>query len=339
MARLRDVAERAGVSVSTASRVLSGDGYASKDARHRVMTAARELGYSPNHVARSLRLRRTQTIGLLIADLENFFYSQIARGVSDVARERDFHVVVATTDEDPREEVRQLALLRRLRVDGVIVTPTGANHTTVEDELGLGLGAMPLVQVDRRIPDLECDSVLVDNVGGARRAVRHLLGLGHRRIGMLAGDQRVTTGQDRLRGFLDELEAQGLEPDRGLIQKAAFTRNAAMGSATSLLSVGPRPTAIVTANNILCEGAVRAIGALGLAVPEDISIMSFDDTPWMSLLPAPISVVDQPAREMGSTAAALLFDRIDNPDSTGIREVVLHPTLHLRASVAHCARG
>jgi len=337
MARLRDVAKHAGVSVSTASRVLTGDGYASKDARDRVLSSARTLGYSPNHVARSLRLQRTQTIGLLVADLENFFYSQIARGVADAARERNFHVVLATTDEDPREEVRQLKLLRRLRVDGVIVTPTGANHTTIEEELGLG--AMPLVQVDRRIPDLECDSVLVDNVGGARRAVRHLLALGHRRIGILAGDQRVTTGHERLRGFREELEAHGLPPDESLIRATAFTRNAAVGSATSLLSVGPRPTAIITANNILCEGAVRAIGALGLDVPGDISIMSFDDTPWMSLLPAPISVVDQPAREMGSTAAALLFDRIDNPNVTGIREVVLHPTLHLRASVAHCARS
>jgi LacI family transcriptional regulator len=337
MARLRDVAKSAGVSVSTASRVLTGDGYASKDARDRVLTAARTLGYSPNYVARSLRLQRTQTIGLLIADLENFFYSQIARGVADVARERNFHVVLATTDEDRREEVRQLKLLRRLRVDGVIITPTGANDTALEDELGLG--PMPLVQVDRRIPGLECDSVLVDNVGGARRAVRHLLGLGHRRIGILAGDQRVTTGQDRLQGFLEELKAHGIPPDETLIRATAFTRSAAMGSATSLLSVGPRPTAIITANNILCEGAVRAIGALGLEVPADISIMSFDDTPWMSLLPAPISVVDQPAREMGSTAAALLFDRIDNPDGGGIREIVLHPTLQLRASVAHCARG
>jgi LacI family transcriptional regulator len=336
MARLRDVAESAGVSVSTASRVLTGDGYASKHARHRVLTAARRLGYSPNHVARSLRLQRTETIGLLIADLENFFYSQVARGVADVARERNFHVVLATTDEDPREEVRQLNLLQRLRVDGVIVTPTGADHTAVEDELGLG--SMPLVQVDRRIPGLECDSVLVDNVGGARRAVRHLLELGHRRIGILAGDQRVTTGQDRLRGFLEEMKAHGLPRDESLIRATAFTRDAAMGSATSLLSAGPRPTAIITASNILCEGAVRAIAALGLEVPADISIMSFDDTPWMSLLPAPISVVDQPAREMGSTAAAMLFDRIDNPDGVGIREVVLHPTLHLRASVAHCAR-
>ena len=181
--------------------------------------------------------------------------------------------------------------------------------------------------------------MLVDNVGGARRAVRHLVGLGHRRIGILAGDQRVTTGQDRLRGFREELEAHGLAADESLIRATAFTRNAAMGAATSLLSVGPRPTAIITANNILCEGAIRAIGALGLEVPGDISIMSFDDTPWMSLLPAPISVVDQPAQEMGSTAAALLFDRLDNPDAAGIREVVLRPTLHLRASVAHRARG
>jgi DNA-binding LacI/PurR family transcriptional regulator len=333
MARLSDVAAEAGVSVSTASRVLADNGYASAEARRRVLAAARALGYSPNHIARSLRLQRTQALGLVIADLENFFYSQVARGVADIARQRDYHVVLATTDEDPHEEVRQLELLRRLRVDGVIITPTGVDHEAVEDELELGL--VPLVQVDRRIPGIERDAVLVDNVGAARLAVRHLVEVGHRRIGILAGDQRVTTGQERLRGFLDELAAQGIQPDPALVHTTAFTRSAAVGSATSLMSVEPRPTAIVTANNILCEGVVRAANALGLDIPGDLSLLSFDDAPWMSLLPAPISVIDQPAAEMGSTAATLLFNRLDGLASSEPRNIVLRPTLQLRASVAH----
>jgi LacI family transcriptional regulator len=331
MTTLSDVAKHAGVSVSTASRVLSGQGYVSQASRIRVVDAAEMLNYAPNHMARSLRLNRTHIIGLVVADIENFFYSQIAKGVTSVAREHGYHVVLANSEENRKLESQQIQMLANLRVDGLIFTPTGGNRRQLESSF-ISSG-IPVIQVDRRVRGLPADAVLADNVGGAQQAVEALLDAGHTRIGILAGSQLVTTGKARLAGYRRALEARGIAFDESLVGRGLFTRDSALKDAHDILCQRPRPTALFAANNILAEGAARALVELKLVAPKDISIVAFDDAPWMSAIAHPLTTVDQPAREAGRVAATLLLDRLSGGQGAEPQTVVLSPRLISRNSV------
>jgi LacI family transcriptional regulator len=332
MLTLVDVARHAGVSVSTASRVLSGQGYASVQSRQRVLAAAESLGYEPNQVARSLRLSRTRIIGLLVADIENFFYSQLAKGVTSVAREHGYHVVLANSEESRSVEAHQIQMLSSLRVDGLVFTPTGGNRCELEERF-IGVG-VPVVQVDRYVKGLAADVVLTDNVGGAREAVEVLIAAGHTKIAILAGSQQVTTGQARFEGYRQALAAHGIPFDDSLVRTGSFTRDSAMQDAQSILNMRPRPTALFAANNILAEGAARALVESQLVVPRDLSVVAFDDAPWMSALPQPLTTVDQPTREAGRIAATILLERLSGKGDRAPQSVTLRPRLIVRNSVA-----
>lgn len=331
MSTLVDVARQSGVSVSTASRVLSGQGYVSVQSRQRVQAAAESLGYEPNEVARSLRLNRTRIIGLLVADIENFFYSQVAKGVTSVARAHGYHVVLANSEESRSVEAHQIQMLASLRVDGLIFTPTGGNRRQLEERF---ISAnVPVVQVDRRVRGLAADVVLTDNIGGAREAVEALIAAGHTRIAILAGSQQVTTGRARLEGYRQALAAHGIPFDDSLVRTGSFTRDSAIQHAQSILDMRPRPTALFAANNILAEGAARALVESQLVVPRDFSIVAFDDAPWMSVLPQPLTTVDQPAREAGGVAATILLERLSGKGDSAPQSVTLSPRLIVRNSV------
>lgn len=198
MTTVADVAGKAGVSVSTAARVLSGRGYASDDTRRVVLEAAKELGYVPNQVARSLRTRRTRMIGLLIGDVENSFYSVVAKNVESAAKDAGYHVVLCNSDDDPVIEREYVQLLDGMRVDALIITPTAENGRQLTRLLKSGV---VIVQVDRRVEGLSADAILVDNEDGAASAVTHLVEAGHTRIGILTGELGVLTAHERLLGY------------------------------------------------------------------------------------------------------------------------------------------
>jgi LacI family transcriptional regulator len=328
MPTIADVAQRAGVSAPHAARVLSGTGYASPQVRERVLRAAAEIDYVPNRLARGLRSRRTDTVGLIISDVENPFYSQIAKAVETEAKQRGYHVVLCNSGDDPAEERHYLALLEALRVDGVIVTPSPGRNAALKR---LHDNGTVIIQIDRKAPGLKADAVLVANTAGAEAVVDHLVENGHRRIGILNGPRTITTGQQRLTGYMRAFERHRLRPQNRLMRVGSFQRATAMDDARALLAA--RPTAIFATNNILAEAVMLVLGELHARVPEDVSLVAFDDTPWMSLVNPALTTVRQPTAEMARAAVELLARRI--ADGAGSPEtVVFEPELVVRGSVA-----
>lgn len=326
-----DVAKLAGVSVSTASRVLREQGYAARLTRERVLQAAKELGYVPNQVARSLRSNRTLMIGLLISDVENPFYSIIAKNVESVAKAAGYHVVLCNSNDHPEEEKEYLVLLERLQVDGLIITPTAENRQKLED---LQQKEITIVQIDRQVEGLHADAVLVDNEAGAAGVVSHLIEAGHRRIGVLSGSLEVTTGKHRLAGYLRALKQHGIPYLPELVRSGSFRRDHAVEDAQSLIDVDPPPTAVFAANNILAEACLSVFASRGMAVPEDISLVAFDDINWMSIKKPLITTVHQPIAEMAKRAAGQLLRRLKHLEDAPPATFIFHPELILRESVA-----
>jgi LacI family transcriptional regulator len=336
VATVADVAKEAGVSVSTAARVLSGSGYASEDTRRLVLEAAKALGYVPNQIARSLRTRQTRLIGLLIGDVENSFYSAIARHVESVAKGAGYHVVLCNSDDDPAIERDYLKLLEGMQVDALIVTPTLKNR---RDLTRLLEEDIVIVQMDRKVEGLDADAIVVDNEAGAASAVNHLIEAGHSLIGILTGELTVPTARQRLAGYERALEEHGIEVRPELIRSGSFHRAHAIENATDLLTARPTPTAIFAANNFLAEGALVALGEKGLQIPRDMSLVAFDDVEWMSMVDPPLTTVRQPTKDMARGAAELVLRRLQDgvtgPSTTMVFDTELVP----RGSVASVRKG
>jgi LacI family transcriptional regulator, galactose operon repressor len=330
MATIADVARRAGVSVSTAARVLSGRGYAAEETRRLVLDAAKDLGYVPNQIARSLRTRRTNLVGLLIGDVENSFYSIIAKNVESVAKGAGYHVVLCNSDDDPATEREYLKLLEAMHVDALVITPTTKNRRYLADLLDKG---MVIVQVDRRVEGLAADAILVDNEAGAMTAVSSLIEAGHTQIGILAGDVDVPTARQRLAGYERALKEHGIAVRKELIKTGSFHREHAIEHATELIHADPAPTAVFAANNILAEALLIALDQDGLKVPRDVSVVAFDDVQWMSMVEPAVTAVRQPIADIARSAAELVFRRLREGGDGRPTTVVFRTELVERASV------
>lgn len=327
---MREVAEAAGVGIATVSRVLSNGGSVAPATRARVEAAAKHLGYRPSALGRNLKRRTTNNIGLIVTDISNNFYGEFAQGLLATARELGRHVILCASGEDSGSEREYIDLLVEQRVDAIIAFPTGENIDAWEDARRLGI---KVLFADRELPQLSIPSILVDNVGGARRLTEYLLALGHRRIGYLGGPSRLTTGSRREEGFRLAHADAGVAVDDDLVVRTRFTRDTAYASAIRLLESRVPPTALFAANNILGEAALAAIRERGLAVPDDISLVMFDDVPWARLVDPPVTVAAQPAWSMGQTAArqVLALDR-DSRSLTLPVEVLIR-----RSAAAHYA--
>ncbi len=335
MATVADVASRAGVSAATAARVLSGRGYASEKTRQVVLTAAKEIGYVPNHVARSLRTRRTMLAGLLIGDVENSFYAVIAKKVEAVAKAAGYQVVLCNSNDDPETEKQYLQLLEGIQVDGLVITPTGRNQRHLRRLVDKGT---VIVQIDRMVDGVNADAVLLDNEGGAMTAVSHLIAEGHTRIGILTGPREMLTARERLDGYERALREHGIPVRPELIKAGSFLHDHAIEAATDLLRSRPAPTAIFAANNVLAEGCLLALGGLKLKVPTDVSLVTFDDVPWMSIVTPQVTTIRQPVADMAQGAAELLFRRLrDNGPASSTS--VFRSELVIRGSVAPVPTG
>lgn len=335
MPTLADVAQQAGVSVSTAGRVLSERGYASDTTRRRVLQAAGQVGYVPNQIARSLRTRRSRLIGLLIGDVENGFYSVIASTVESTVKDSGYHVVLCNSDDEPKQEREYLRVLQQMRVDGMIITPTARNRTHLAQ---LAAEGMAIVQIDRQVEGLEADAVLVDNEGGAAAAVFHLVDAGHERIGILTGPQDVPTGRQRLAGYRRALDEAGVGYRSEYVRAASFHREHAFEGAIELMNTDPAPTAVFAANNILAEAAMLAFKKLGLRVPQDVSLVAFDDAPWMSVVSPALTAVRQPVIDMARSAAELMLRRLEDGTGRAPRVSIFQLELISRQSVSTLAR-
>ncbi len=315
-----DVAARAGVSRATAARALGGRGSVSASAHEKVRAAARELGYQANGVARSMITGRTMTLGVVVGDIENEFFSRLVRGFTDVVRERGYDTILANTDERLDSERSAIRVLLERRVDGLLVAPVSmrdGRHLREARDAGA-----PIVLVDRRIPRSGLDTVIVDGVAAAREAVEHFLAAGHRRIGLVTGsavgvgeddgEDPTSTSVDRLTGYREALEAAGLPFDPALVRVGDFHLEAARRRTADLLRAPDRPTAVLATDSVLALGAFLAVRDVGLSCPGEVSLAGFDDPPWTSVVQPPLSVMDQPAYELGATAGRRLLARIEN---------------------------
>ncbi|GAB4537558.1 MAG: hypothetical protein Kow0063_24490 [Anaerolineae bacterium] len=329
MPTINDVARRAGVSPVTVSRVINNAPNVSPATREKVEQAIQELGYVPSLAARSLRLKRTRTLALILPDITNTFWTTVARGVEDAAQRREYAVFLGNTDEDAVKQSRYLDSVVGQRVDGVIIAPQSSD---ARDLAQLRQRNIPTVVIDRRIEGWEVDSVLGDSVSGAMALVQHLIGLGHRRIAMLSGPVGASTAEDRVAGYCMALSEAGIPLEPALIRRGEYKSASGEEMTYQVLDAGLQPTAIFAANNAIAMGVIDALEKRGLRVPQDIALVCFDDFPNVSHLFPFLTVAVQPAYDMGINAAQLLFSRLDNEVTLQPRHVVLPTRLIIRHS-------
>ena len=315
---MRDVAVQAGVSLKTVSRVINDEAGVAPGTADRVGAAIAALGFQRNDLARSLRHGRSSaTIGLVIEDMANPFYSAIAQAVEAAASARGCLLITSSCEEDPdRERALVQALLRR-RVDALLLVPASGDHAYVRREAGNGT---PVVFVDRPPGGIDADTVLIDDAGGARSAVEHLLAHGHRRIAYVADRDRLYTAHERERGYREAMAAAGVDVDPELVRLGSHDAAQAERVVRELLALPPlqRPTAIFSANNRHTVGALRALRGL----EQEVALVGFDDFELADLLAVPTTVVRHDSHELGRRAAALAFERLDGRDGPARRVVV-----------------
>lgn len=323
-----DVAKKAGVSVATVSRVLNDSPHVRPSVKRKVLRAVKALNYQPNRTAQRLRAKRSQVIGLIISDIQNPFFTAAVRGIEDVAYHNGYSLVLCNSDEDPEKEKLYVDVMRAEAVAGVII----ASASEAEPQIGDLLDAcIPVVALDRRIKDRRVDSVLTTNVQGAYAAVAHLIGLGHRCIGFIGLPLTRTTGRERFEGYQRALRENNLPVVRARIRIADAKQQGGYAATLDLLTTQPRLTALFAANNLTTLGALAAIRERGLRIPDDISIVGFDDMPWATLLQPPLTAIAQPTYELGQQAAELLLARLKDPGKP-VSHVQLNTTLIVRGS-------
>jgi LacI family transcriptional regulator/LacI family repressor for deo operon, udp, cdd, tsx, nupC, and nupG len=330
MVSLQEVARRAKVSIATVSRVLNKSDKVVAATRAAVEQALRESGYRPSRVARRLRMKdgRAHLVGLIIPDIQNPFYAEIARGVEDAAYAAEYALLLCNSDENPDKERFYLDVMVAESVDGIVLPPFDETDSAVIDLVKNG---PPVVCVDRSLSKVKTDLVEVDNYRGAHEAVTHLIDKGHKSIALIEGRSEVSTSRERRRGYLDALAERGVAVRKELIRAGDFKQESGRILAGSLLDQRRPPTALFVCNNLMTVGALAAIHQRGLRVPQDVAIVGFDDLPWAEALDPPLTVVRQPAYEVGRQAMELLLKRITEPTRPPLALRLL-PELVLRRS-------
>jgi LacI family transcriptional regulator len=331
MATMKDVARLAGVSIATVSATVNGTAFVSPELRERVTGAIHQLGYAPDGVARSLKKGRTQLIGLIVADITNPFFTALTHVIEAAMQDAGYSVLLCDTDEDFEKERNYLRILQTHRVDGIILAPTGMGDAY--QSLKALSERLPLVLVDRALPDLGLDAATVDSYAGAFEATAHLLDLGHRKVATITGPSHLAPARDRLRGFRAALEGRGIAVRPDFIRSGSFREEEAMAAAQDLLSGTDRPSAIFAANNHMMIGVMRAITQLGLGCPKDVSVVGIDDFPWANAFTPRLTVVRQPVAEIGRAAVRMLLARIAGQSERPAHEI-LRPSLVIRDSCA-----
>ncbi|GIW33583.1 LacI family DNA-binding transcriptional regulator [Meiothermus sp.] len=331
MISLDDVAKLAQVSPATVSRALSRPEMVAEATRERILQAARELGYQPNQLARSLRQRSSRTLGLIITDILNPFHATLAKGVQDAAEKHNYTVFLFNTDEDPEKEQRALNALRGHLPQGLLIVPT----PKAKENLKL-VPKLPTVELDRSSGTPGVRTVMVDNIGGARTAVQHLIELGHRRIGMIVGRLDISTAVERLQGYREALTAAGISYCEKLVLPGNHREEDGRQAALTLLNLPPeeRPTALFVGNNEMTVGAVLAVRELGLRIPQELSIVGFDDSRWAATMHPALTVVAQPTYELGFLACETLLSSLSRGQPALPTSIRLDVSFIVRESTA-----
>jgi LacI family transcriptional regulator len=327
---IKDVARLSGVSPMTVSRVINQSQRVSPETRRRVEEAIAELGYVPSRLARGLSRQKTGTIALLVPDVENAFFPQILRGAEDVARRAGYRVILGDTRADLALERDLIEEMIAHRVEGIAIAPVSDRSRTHLRRLTKF--GVPFVLIDRVVSGVDADAVLGDSVGGAQRLVEHLIALGHRRIGLIVESDEVSTARDRRRGYVQALERAGVPLDPELVVLSTVDPQGGFTGMQQLLRLETRPTAVFTVNNLVALGAVEAVRAERLDVPDDIALVCFDDIEYAARLNPFLTVMMQPAETYGTLGTQLLLERIEGGRDARSRVVVLPAEFIVRKS-------
>ena len=329
MATMKDVAKLADVSVTTVSHVVNDTRYVSPGLTKRVNKAIEELDYHPDPIAQGLSKGKSQTIALVVSDIVNPFFPQVARGVEDCVRENEFSLVLTNTDENAKQERRNLSLLKSKRVDGFIISPTSEGKDNLKPLLDEDI---PVVCIDRKLPNTEVDQVYSANKSGAYKATKHLINQGHKDIGIILEFSNVSSFSDRLEGYKAALEDYSIPVNQGYIKKSGLEIEGAYASTESLLHEHPEITAIFSTNDLITEGVLRYFKKNNLKCPQDISLVGFDDPEWAGSFNPSITSVAQKPYEMGYEAANLLFEQIRTGNNRKSKTKELKTELKIRES-------
>ncbi len=334
---LNDIANKAGVSVSTVSRVLNNKTKKyriSSETENLILKAAKRLNYKPNQLARGLRLKTTHTIGLIVPDISNPFFAHVTRIIQTHAYQAGYSLIVCNTDEDIETELAQVELLLSKGVDGFIVMPVGTTFSHIKNLMD---DHVPFVLLDRSFDDLDTSSVVVDNYTGAYKATEYLISMGHSRIAVIQGLPDTYTNNARVKGYLDALKDAGIEVNLNYIVGKDFRKENGYIETKILLGLEHPPTAIFTTSDLITLGALEAISEENLTIPDDISLVSFDDVDFAPFLFAPLTAVRQPKEIMGEVAVKLLIDGLKSKGRIDHRKIVLKSELVVRGSVKKLA--
>ncbi|MFD1772700.1 LacI family DNA-binding transcriptional regulator [Paenibacillus rhizophilus] len=328
-ATLKEVAKLAGVSTATVSNVINETKYVSDEVKKQVFAAMKELSYVPNDVAKSLRVKESRLIGLMISDITNPFFSLVVRGIEDTLAKEGYNVLLCNTDSNIDKEKEYLKVLLGKRIDGLIVSSSGDTEQFFREMADIDV---PLVFLNRCPAPLISDVVTTDNVKGAYLATEHLIGHGYRRIGIITGPLCISTGRDRLKGFKQAMNEYGLEVDNKLIKEGLFNVQSGYSLIKDFMSESVKPEAVFISNNFMTLGAYHYFHDAGISVPGDLAVVGFDDPDWARIANPPLTAIRQPDYEQGERVAQLIMQRIKTGNQSEPQEIYLNPSLIARKS-------
>lgn len=328
---IRDIAKKAGVSVATVSHVINRTRFVSDELMERVEKAMRDMDYHPNLLAGSLRKKKTGTVGLIIPDSSNTLFAKISKSIEDILFSRDCNVIVCNSAYDIDRELEYLKTLRSKMVDGILIVPVTLNGEHLEKFKKTGV---PIVVLDRSMPDINIDTILVDNFQSGYSAAKYLTSMGHRNIGYIDRIYDHSHSLERKKGFIKAMEEKGLALDDENIVRGGFTFNDGLVAVKELIKRNSKLTAIFSFNDINALGAMRGLTDLGLKIPEDISVMGNDDMPFSSIYNPSLSTIRYPTAEMAEKASNLLLKRIGKPDYKKTKKIVIPTELIIRESTS-----
>ena len=325
-----DVAREAGVSTATVSRVFNHSPLVTEKTVREVLAVAERLNYNPSRVARRLRAQQSATgvVGVIITDIQNPFFSEVVRGIEDVAFNTEHGIITCNSDEDGEKERFYINTLISEQVSGLVIAPTPHNFDLLQNLVDRGY---PIALVDRTGDEQNFDSVKVNNAEGAKAAVKHLIEFGHKRIGMVGGIPGITTTIERYQGYINAHLEQGIEVDEKLVSYGNSRQDGGIEQTKKLLALKEPPTALFVTNNLMTLGCLQELHERRIAIPEEMAVVGFDDMPWAVALNPPLTAVKQPGYELGSSAADLLFKRISMPGRPA-NHLMLNADLKIRKS-------
>lgn len=327
MVRIVDVAKKANVSTATVSRVISKPDTVREETINKVLKAIKELNYHPNVLARQLRMSETKTVIVVIPDISNPFFSKVLRGIENLASANGYQVLLGDAGNDSEQESRYLDMLRQKKADGMILLTAKMKAEIVEEMAN----EFPVVLACEYIEGSSIPTISIDNVSSARKATDYLIQLGHRRIGTISGPLDSVLGQDRLKGFYQAMARHSLSIDPVLVQEGHFNYESGFNLMKKFLALNRMPTGVFAANDEMALGAIRAIRKMNLRVPDDISVIGFDDIHFSSIFEPALTTISQPAFEIGSKAMELLIMLLDKK-RIGKNQYILDDSLVIRES-------